>query len=366
MENILYSREMIRLEFAPYELIFKEKAGTSRGTLLTKQTWFLRLTDEDRPSISGYGEAALFEGLSPESGPGFETKLRETAREIRDTGEIPWDKIKDFSSLIFGLEQALFDLRNGGKSLYFGVESSLRNKQVEINGLVWMGNREEMTERLRIKLREGFKCIKIKIGAINLEDEISLLRHIREDKYLRDVEIRLDANGAFSPDECPGILKELSQFDIHSIEQPIKAGQWREMAEICRNSPIDIALDEELIGIADPLRREEMIRSIRPKYLILKPALCFGFSGAKDWIEKAEKHGVGWWVTSALESSVGLDALTQFVMTLNVEMPQGLGTGNLYVNNFSSPLQLTGDRLHYKRDFGNYRKELEKLEWRNQ
>ena len=243
---------------------------------------------------------------------------------------------------------AFADLRQGGKRIYFPSAFSAGEAGIEINGLIWMGDRETMLQRIRAKLDAGFHCIKVKIGAIDFQSELDLLKFIRRRFGREDVELRVDANGAFAPETALERLDALAKYDLHSIEQPIRQGQWREMARLCARTPVPIALDEELIGVNDAGPKRDLLEAIRPRYIILKPALAGGFSGTEEWIRLAEARGIGWWVTSALESNIGLSALAQWTYGLQNPMPQGLGTGLLYTNNIPSPLQLTGERLYYR------------------
>ena len=338
----------MRLAFTPYTLDFKAPAGTSRGVLHHKKTYLLKLWDEHSPERYGIGEASVFEGLSKEAGPRYEYKLIETLANValgRSTD------LTDYPSIQFGLEQAILDLTNGCRGVYYPSKFTEGEQAITINGLVWMGKIEEMLERLDEKLAQGFRCIKLKIGAIDFAQELRMLRIIRERHPVDKLEIRVDANGGFNMENVIAALHELSKFQVHSIEQPIPAGHWDLMQFLCQISPVPIALDEELIGINTSERKEQLITSIRPKYLVLKPSLCGGFSGSVEWMELAVKHGIGYWVTSALESNVGLNALAQWVATLTAQQPeglqtyQGLGTGALYTNNFPSPLTLNGDQL---------------------
>ena len=355
------SSEGISISFSPYSLLFKEPGGTSRGVLTKKQTYFVRVSPLGNPSASAYGEVPFFPGLSAETADEVEDRLEKlgSAREITD---IDFTSLP--SSLIFGLEQALDELTPGNPYLKPDSDFISGNKTLTINGLVWMGSLHAMLKRATEKLNNGFHCIKIKIGAINWEDEISLIRSIR-DIAGNDITIRVDANGAFSQDDCLWRLEELAQFGIHSVEQPVRAGNWKLMRRVCENSPVPVALDEELIGLPPSTIRDEMLDFIRPQFLILKPALCYGFSGARDWIRRAEKASVGWWITSALESSVGLSAIASFTSGFRPEMPQGLGTGSLFTNNFDSTLSLEGERLRFIGPAGIYNCQLEKLHWRH-
>ncbi len=336
---------MLKAAYQKYLLHFKEPAGTSRGILTEKETWFIRIWEEQCPEVTGIGECALFRGLSADDRPEYEVKLQEVCRDINrmDTREL-WE----WSSIRFGVEMALADLRNGGRRIYFPSDFTEGKEEIEINGLVWMGDRDVMLRRIREKLDAGFHCIKLKIGAIDFEAELSLLHYIRQQFSAREVELRVDANGAFAPEVALERVEALSKFDLHSIEQPIRAGQWQEMARLCRISPVPVALDEELIGIGHPLQKQALLEEIHPQYIILKPALCGGFSGAEEWIRLAGRQGIGWWVTSALESNVGLTALAQWTATLGNRMPQGLGTGQLYTNNLPSCLYQTGSLLKMK------------------
>lgn len=318
-------------------LDFKFEAITSRDRMRHKDTYYIKVWREDEPLKFGLGEAALFRGLSPDDRPDYEAKLSEVCRNVEsyvaDMGRLDaWPSIK------MGLETALSDLENGATHRPF-VE---RFDPIKINGLIWMGDKALMLDRLARKLDEGFGCIKIKIGGIDEQEEYDMLRLLRREAP--GVELRLDANGAFKPSEALERLKRLSEFDIHSIEQPIARGQWPEMAALCEVSPIPIALDEELIGVVGD-EGCRMLDAITPDYIILKPTLCGGFSGAQVWIEEAEKRGTGWWVTSALESNVGLNAIARFVASHRTSLPQGLGTGELYYNNIPSPLVREGEWL---------------------
>lgn len=345
-----------RFSFSPYLLKFREPGGTSRGVLFEKPTYFIKI-EHLATGQSGYGEVPFFPGLSKES-----------RKEVEDALEFlsahPWmvsDFKSDVSCLTFGLETALQDIKNGGNGLIFKSAFTDSKRPIEINGLIWMGSFEEMRKRLEEKLRLGFKCIKIKIGAIDWNKELELLRYIRENCG-NEVTIRVDANGAFSPQNCMPYLEQLSSFHVHSIEQPIPAGNIRAMREICRVSPVPVALDEELIGLPAGDERDRVLDDIMPRFIILKPALCFGFSGMADWIKRAEERHIGWWITSALESSIGLNAIAQFAGQYSLERPQGLGTGNLYTNNLASSIKLVGDRMFYKGfSSDSYRNELNRI-----
>ncbi len=335
---------MKRAEYSRYLLHFKEDAGTSRGVLKEKETFFVKVWDESCPEVFGMGECALFRGLSADDRKNYEEKLEEVCQRIE---EVKMEELEEWSSIRFGVEMALQDLAMGGRQLYFPSAFTEGRLAIEINGLIWMGDKSTMLQRIQQKLEAGFHCIKLKIGAIDFEAELSLLQYIRERFSCEKVELRVDANGAFAPEEAMSKLEALAAFGLHSIEQPIRQGQWEEMAHLCRETPIPIALDEELIGVYGRKKKLELLEKVQPQYIILKPALCGGFSGAREWIELAEKRGIGWWVTSALESNIGLNALAQWVATLGNPMPQGLGTGQLYTNNLWSPLRQEGECLIY-------------------
>lgn len=308
-----------------------------------KETYFLRLTDTDS-GVTGIGECALFRGLGADDTPDYAARLAALCADI-NAGR-PVD-VSNSSSLTFGLETAMLDLANGGNGIIYDTPWSRGRSSITINGLVWMGSEEEMAARIAEKLAAGFRCVKLKIGGIDFDSELKLLEGIRSRFSPEELELRLDANGAFTPADAPAKLQELSRFGIHSIEQPIKPGQWFAMAALCAKSPIPIALDEELIGVSDTKRRHTMLSTIRPAYIILKPSLCGGLKATLDWIEEARQQHIGWWITSALESNVGLNAIAQLASTLHLRLPQGLGTGQIYTDNIPSPLHLDGDRLGY-------------------
>ncbi|WP_419211153.1 o-succinylbenzoate synthase [Maribacter sp. X9] len=334
----------MKATFKKHLLQFKNPSGTSRGILRTKETWFLILEDGGK---FGIGECALFRGLSSDDVPEYEEKCRWVAKYI-SIGEIELLKeLTNFPSIQFGVEQAFLSLRSKNPFELFD-SPFLRNEQpISINGLVWMGNKEFMHRQIEQKLNDGFKCIKIKIGAIDFDSEIQLLESIRNKYTKEEIELRVDANGAFSTNEVMFYLKILSRLELHSIEQPIRQGQWKAMAKLTKETPLPIALDEELIGVIDVAKKEELLITIKPQYIILKPSLVGGFSGSMEWITLAEKYDIGWWVTSALESNIGLNAIAQWTATLQNSMPQGLGTGALFTNNFKSPLEVKNGGLFY-------------------
>lgn len=333
---------MLKAEWARYTLRFRFTAITSRESMREKLTYFVRVYDTACPERVGVGECALFRGLSADDTPDYEAVLN---RACRDITSFPESVAERYSSIKFGLETAIADLTNGGQMRPFPGCWADGGSEITINGLVWMGTRDEMHRRIEEKLSAGFRCVKLKIGGIDFDREIGLLAGIRERFTPGKLELRLDANGAFTPENALSRLEALAAFGIHSIEQPIKPHQWEAMNRICRESPIDIALDEELIGVCGTAEMARMLDSIAPRYIIMKPALCGGFSGADRWIELAEERGIGWWATSALGSNVGLNAIAQWVSQKKTIMPQGLGTGGLYHNNIPSPLRQERDVL---------------------
>lgn len=330
----------------PYNLIFKKPSGTSRGILTSKKIWLLKVWNEESPEVFGLGECALFRGLSAEDRPGYENVLQSLTPNLPPLPELI-EQLRDFPSILFGLETALADLKNGGKRIIYPSTFSEGKSSIRINGLIWMGTKAEMQKQIQDKIEQGFSCIKLKIGAIDFDAELDLLKNIRQEFDAGTIELRVDANGAFSPADALRKLEALSKLNIHSIEQPIKAGQWQEMAQLCANTPLPIALDEELIGINDLSQKRLLLETIRPQYIILKPSLHGGFAGSEEWIKLANEQHIDWWATSALESNIGLNAIAQWCATQKNEMPQGLGTGQLYTNNFESPLSLTGENLFY-------------------
>lgn len=351
----------MRLAFAPYTLKFRNPAGTSRGVLLEKPTYLIKVFDEHAPEHYGLGEAPLFPGLSPEADGRYELKLVELLANVA-LGR-PTD-LSGHSSIQFGFEQALLDFSLGCSGLYYPSAFTAGDTAIEINGLVWMGSLDEMTERIEEKVRSGFRCIKLKIGALDWTQEEEMIFAVRRRFSPDKLEIRVDANGGFPMDAALPRLKWLADMGVHSIEQPIPAGNAELMAFLCAESPLPIALDEELIGVSRTEDKIRILDGIRPAYIILKPALCGGFSGAVEWIGLARERGIGWWITSSLESNVGLNALAQFTASLNTEIPQGLGTGNLFTNNFPSPLSLKADRLVYDPQATTDRSAIDALEWR--
>ena len=336
----------MRLEFAPYLLKFKEPGGTSRGVMTEKPTFLIKVYEEENPLHFGIGEAAVFPGLSPEADGNYVWKLTELMANVA-IGK-PTD-LSRHSSIQFGLEQAFLDFAGGCRGIYYPSGFTHGEADIEINGLVWMGDFDRMIERIEEKIASGFHCIKLKIGAIDWRKELEMISFIRKRFSERELMIRVDANGGFSMDEALPRLKSLAEMGVHSIEQPIKAGNPELMAFLCDVSPLPIALDEELIGKATTQEKMQLLDIIKPAYIILKPALSGGFSGGEEWIELARDRGIGWWITSALESNVGLNAIAQWTAKIGASGPQGLGTGGVFTDNFLTPIRLEGDRLKYRR-----------------
>ena len=338
---------MIKATYYKYILQFKTPSGTSRGILKTKETWFLYLSKEDK---FGVGECGLFRGLSIDDRPDYEDKLKWVCNNIELGLDILLAKTIHFPSIQIGLEQAFLSLQSPSPFKLFVSNFTESNKSIDINGLIWMGDREFMNDQIKEKIAQGFRCLKMKIGAIDFATEIQLLASIRKEFSINDIELRVDANGAFKPSEALEKLKILSNYDLHSIEQPIRQGHYQEMSLLCEETPLPIALDEELIGVFDVTKRTKMLQIIKPQYIILKPSLVGGFKESLEWIELAKKSGIGWWVTSALESNIGLNAIAQWTATLKSSMPQGLGTGGLFTNNFDSPLEVYKGGLYYNKN----------------
>jgi len=331
----------------PYRLRFKFPAGTSRGVLHEKETYFLIL---ERNGKRGTGECAVFRGLSYDDRPEYEDFLKDLAQKINRGENIRPEDLREWPSVRFGWETALLSLESKRFDILFPSSFTRGEAAIPINGLIWMGDKEFMRRQIDRKIAEGFRVIKMKIGALDFDTELEILAYIRRHYGPEEIELRVDANGAFSPGEALEKLRRLADFHIHSIEQPVKAGQWDAMAEICARSPIPVALDEELIRIHRPEEKRQLVRHIRPAYLILKPSLTGGFSGTDEWIRIAGEENTGYWITSALESNVGLNAIAQYTYTKNPVLPQGLGTGGLFINNFPSPLYLDRDRLRFDPD----------------
>ena len=371
---------MYKIDISERTLHFKQPAGTSRGVYTTRHSYYLTLTSDEMPGVEGVGECATLPDLSCDAKPEYEMTLRQVCQMVEQMGRIPYDMIRAYPSITFGLETAFasfFDaakkfleivptegassssemLKQKGGSVPVGMENltdlfdspfGRGEEGITINGLVWMGTYEEMLARLEEKLQAGFHCVKLKIGAIDFFKELDLIKRIRDVYTQEQVELRVDANGGFLPENAMSQLEALAKYDIHSIEQPIKQHQWPKMAQLCRETPLPIALDEELIGVNVRSMKEALLDTIRPQYIILKPSLHGGIYGCNEWIQLANQRGIGSWITSALESNIGLHAIAHYAAKVygpNVEMPQGLGTGQLFTDNIPMPLEIRGDKL---------------------
>ena len=334
---------MYRIHIEPRTLHFKQPAGTSRGVYTTRRVWYLHLTSDSQPGREGIGECAPLPNLSCDDLPHYEQLLSSLCQEAAQSG-IDYERLRPYPSILFGLETAFRHFERGTASLW-DTPFSRGEQGIPINGLIWMGSYTQMLSQIEAKMQAGFRCIKLKIGAINFEEELSLLKMIRRHFSAKEIELRVDANGAFSPAEALEKLQRLSELDLHSIEQPIRAGQWDSMARLSQLSPLPIALDEELIGVHSISRKKELLETIHPQYIILKPSLHGGLRGSQEWIAAASQLGIGWWITSALESNIGLNAIAQWCATLHNPLPQGLGTGALFTDNIPMPLEVCGDEL---------------------
>ncbi len=340
---------MLHARVIKHILDFKEPAKTSRGTLVQKKTWYILLHDYFI-GYTGIGECSIIPGLSIDDRSDYLQKLGEVCGEINAGVPVELLDLGEFPSIAFALEVALADLacNTEHQNILFPSEFTKGKAGIPINGLVWMGSREYMEKQIKEKLKQGFDTIKLKVGALDFETELDILGNIRKQFAPADITIRLDANGAFTPENVIEKLTHFSDFSIHSIEQPIRQGQLAAMANLCRTSPIPIALDEELIGISDVAVKEDILKIIQPQYIILKPSLVGGFAASVEWITIAEELGIAWWITSALEGNIGLNAIAQWTFALNNPMPQGLGTGQIYANNIDSPLTISGGKLFYR------------------
>lgn len=335
---------MIKAKYSILDLQFKFSAGTSRGVLLHKPSSFLIL---EKDGFTGIGECSTIPNLSIDSQDSYFTKLDELCQLLNEGCDPNSIDLSAYPSIAFGLETALLDLKAKGSKCLFPSEFTEGKAGIPINGLVWMGDKVFMEKQIREKITAGFHCIKLKVGAIDFETELEIISGIRQQFSASDIELRLDANGAFDPKDALKKLGELAKYDIHSIEQPIRQGQYEAMAEVCHQSPIPIVLDEELIGVKST-DKGLLLEKIKPAYIILKPSLLGGFRESEEWISMAKKHNIRWWITSALESNIGLNAIAQWTATLGSPLPQGLGTGQLYHNNIPSPLEIKDAKLFYQ------------------
>ena len=337
----------MKATYHKYILDFKRPSGTSRGVMTEKETWFIVLEQYGK---KGIGECGILRGLSIDDRSDYEEKLKWTCDNIHLGKDQLWEALIEFPSIQFGVEMAFQSLVSETPFLLFPSDFTNGIKSILINGLVWMGEEAFMKQQIEEKLAQGFRCIKLKIGAIDFDKELQLLRFIREHFTPEQVEIRVDANGAFESTLALDKLTQLSEFKLHSIEQPIRKNHTDRMAELCKTTPFPIALDEELIGVFTLAEKEQLLEKNKPQYIILKPSFIGGFRGTQEWISLAEKHKIGWWITSALESNIGLNAIAQWTFLQHNVMPQGLGTGALYTNNFDCPLEVSEGQLWYKNE----------------
>ncbi len=335
---------MIKATYHKYILNFKRPSGTSRGVMTTKETWFIILEENGK---RGIGECGILRGLSIDDRPDYQERLKWVCENINLGKENLVSELVEFPSIQFGLETAFKSLESADEFTLFPSAFTKEFDSIPINGLVWMGDESFMRQQIKDKIASGFDCIKLKIGAIDFQTELDILKSIRKEFSVSDIELRVDANGAFSKDEALEKLKRLSEYVIHSIEQPIKPKQFEAMAKLCEVTPLPIALDEELIGVFAKEDKNDLLQTIKPQYIILKPSLIGGFVGSQQWIDLAEQLNIKWWITSALESNVGLNAISQWTYTLKNSLPQGLGTGSLFTNNFDSPLTVKNGTLQY-------------------
>ena len=341
---------MYQVKLSSRTLHFIQPAGTSRGVYTTRQSYYVTLSDDNVPGIVGIGECATLPDLSCDAMPPkeYEQILKGFCDDLCQSGKIDKEAMRPYPSMLFGLETAKRQLDNGGGIDLFNTPFGKGEEGITINGLIWMGTFDEMFQRLEAKLKAGFHCVKLKIGAIDFEKELRLIQHIRQHFSRKEVELRVDANGGFTPDNAMQRLEALAKYDIHSIEQPIRQHQWKEMARLCKNSPLPIALDEELIGVNDLTEKNRLLDTIQPQYIILKPSLHGGISGTREWIKLAKERGIGSWMTSALESNIGLNAIAQLTADIygpHITMAQGLGTGQLFSDNIPMPLEIRGEQL---------------------
>lgn len=345
----------LRLSVVPHRLQFKFDARTSRGAMQTHQVYYLYMQDMNNPTITGIGECAPLPGLSIDARPDLDETLQHLVQDFAMNNHtsasvsalIQSDYLSEWPAIRFALETALLDLMQGGNKVLYSNDFSQGEAGIPINGLIWMGEKSFMQEQIKKKLQEGYTCLKLKIGSLDFSTELEILQSIREVAGPEDLTIRVDANGAFTPEEAFRKLERLSRYSLHSIEQPIRQGQGEHMRQLCAHTPVPIALDEELIGVRSNKRQQELLDFIKPQYIILKPTLVGGLQASADWIQLAESRNIDWWMTSALESNIGLNAISQFTANYSVTMPQGLGTGQLYHNNINSPLQIRNGWLWY-------------------
>lgn len=335
----------MQADFIKHTLQFITPGGTSRGVLHEKDSWFVRVWNAEQPSVVGVGECSIIPRLSFDDRPDLEQKIAETVSRVDEIHTSFQQELKPWPSIRFALETALLDLQHGGRRVLFPSPFTEGRKSIAINGLLWMGSFNFMWQQAEKKFASGFNVLKMKVGALNFDEELYFVKQLR--RSFPRAELRLDANGGFPEEEALERLKALAEYKIHSIEQPIKAGNIGAMAGLCKSTPIPIALDEELIGVHEPADKTKLLQTILPQYIILKPSLTGGLQASNEWIAIAEGLNIGWWATSALEANIGLNAIAQWAFTKRNPLPQGLGTGSLYHNNIPAPLVVKDGRLHY-------------------
>jgi O-succinylbenzoate synthase len=343
---MVLNKNILKATYHKYMLEFKRPSGTSRGVMTEKETWFIVLEENGK---KGIGECGILRGLSADDRDDYEEKLNWACQNIHLGETVLWESLFEFPSIQFGIEMAFLSLKSKNPFVLFPSDFTDNSKSIVINGLVWMGESSFMKQQIEEKLADGFNCIKLKIGAMDFQKELELLQFIRSHFSAEQIEIRVDANGAFPLNEALDKLTQLDKFQLHSIEQPIKKGNIQEMTDLCAEAPFPIALDEELIGIFSLEEKEKLLQQIKPQYIILKPSFVGGFRGTLEWITLADKYKIGWWITSALESNIGLNAIAQWTFLQKSVMPQGLGTGALYTNNFDCPLEVNQGKLWYNK-----------------
>ena len=342
---------MFQIKIIPYTLLFKRPAGTSRGVYTDHKVWYVVFQDEEDKSHFGIGECAPLHDLSCDYTPDYVETLTALCKITEEKQQVDTELLRNYPSILFGLETAMRHYQQRAWQLW-DAPFSRGEDGITINGLVWMGDHASMMAQIESLLSRGFRCIKLKIGAIGFERELDLLRFIRSHYTSKETTLRVDANGNFEYNRVLDKLHQLAELDIHSIEQPIPAGQWQKMAGLCASTPLPIALDEELIGVNDPSQKRILLETIRPQYIILKPSLHGGIAGCTEWIGIAGEMNIGWWITSALESNIGLNSIAQWCSLFNNPLPQGLGTGTLYTNNIPMPLEIRGDQLWFGKGTG--------------
>ena len=339
---------MRQASWKEYQLVSAFPLGTSKGTLMTRSVWHLTAWDDERPAIRGIGEAAPFPGHSLEFPADVKVKLIELCQRTDDWEQRLDQDLREVPSVRFAVEQCLRDLAAGGTKDLFPSDFTLGHKAIPINGLIWMDDRRKMLEKAGALIDTGYRCVKLKIGALPLEDELAVLRALRKAHAASELSLRVDANGAFDQRKVRDVLQRLADLEVESIEQPIAAGLYEAMAELCADTPIPIALDEDLIGQHSIQLKSDLLDHVHPQHIVIKPSLVGGWAATREWIDMATERKIGWWVTSALESNIGLNAIAQFTATLDIQTPQGLGTGRVFTNNIPSPMRAENGHLHYR------------------